>query len=825
MMKKYNASPFLWIVCLTILVSAVLLLVKEVELSWLIIIIAICCALWQVWKQCRIWWQGRISKVASRERLLRVLASLMGLFLATGSALFLQAFTYETDNVSSGFSFVNAEFLLRSIVCSLDLFMLDIDSNVLDQVSGHHYLKGLISIQAVLSFSCTVAVLLSLIYARVKAYRKLHWQTKIDINHNHLYVFFGMNEPSRLLAKSIRDVEGEQALIVIVEKSPVDDNDRGGWNSIVEMFTHREQSFADAEDVDARITFTETRLCDVDKDKLAKNEVLDEKYDVLGEMNLIMLRKLIQKLSIGVNDAELHIFVLSENEYENIRALSVLAQDKTINAGVGKIMQRFYCHARRNGLNRVIEDISVKQGLEIRVIDSANLAIELLKADDRNHPVRLMEIDKENPATVKSAFHSLIVGFDEAGQDAFKYLYEFASFVGTQSGEKRSPFYCTIVDQRMKELEGHFYAFAPAVTEKTISENVSINMKTCDCRSSKFYKLFDEDFINSLNYVVIALGTDELSMTCAIRLFNYVRQSRKDLSRLRIFVRSYQSDKEDYMKKIADHYNEGYNTDRKNSLKTDIEKENYIYHNIIIPFGQIRDIYSYRMIIDEELINKGRRFQESYAKMKGENELWDDRRSMLLGAKKYEKDILNNKIAVEIPVKERKTSLDNIRSLRRKESQDLANALHAGTKLYLLKKSFDEDYDWNDFLDRYFEIDGETPNCEGSRDTISYNELNEKENKAILNLARLEHLRWNASHEMLGYVKAEKGLHKCDERLRQHNCLRPWNELDKESEEASSADWEADYKSFDFGVVDTSLLLCQDKLLHPQTDNMEDTNC
>ena len=746
----------------------------------------------------------------------------MGLFLATGSALFLLAFSYETDNASSGFSFVNAEYLLRSIVCSLDLFMLDIDSNVLDQVSGHHYLKGMISIQAVLSFSCTVALLLSLIYARVKAYRKLHWQTNIDNNHNHLFVFFGMNEPSRLLARSIRKKEGEQALIVIVEKSPVDDNDRGGWNSIVEMFTHREQSFADAEEVDARITFTETRLCDVDKDKLTKNEVLDEKYDVLGEMNLITLRKLIQKLSLGVNDAELHVFVLSENEDENIRALSVLAQDKTINAGVGKIKLRLYCHARRNGLNRVIEDISVKQGLEIRVIDSANLAIELLKADDRNHPVRLMEIDKDNPTTVKSAFHSLIVGFDEAGQDAFKYLYEFAAFVGTQSGERRSPFYCTIVDQKMKELKGHFYAFAPAVIEKTIAENVSIKMKAYDCRSRQFYKLFNEDFINSLNYVVIALGTDELSMTCAIRLFNYVRRSREDLSRLRIFVRSYQSDKEDYMKKIADHYNEGYNTDRKNSLNTDIEKENYICHDIIIPFGQIRAIYSYRMIIDEELTNKARRFQESYAKMKGEEELWDDRRAVLLGAKKYQKDIFGNKIAVEIPVKERKTSLDDIRSLRRKESQDLANALHAGTKLYLLKKSFDENYDWNDFLERYFKTDGVTPNREGSRDKISYKELNEKENKAILNLARLEHLQWNASHEMLGYVKDEKGLHKCDERLRQHNCLRPWNELDKESEEASSADWKADYKSFDFGVVDTSLLLYRDKLLCPSEINDAD---
>lgn len=800
MSRENNTSPIWWITCLAIVIFAVLLLVKEAKLSWLIIIVSICCALWQFWRQLHIWWRGRLSKVARRERLLRVLASLMGLFLATGSACYLAAFCYlDADSV-------NAEYLLRSIVCSLDLFMLDIESNVLDHINGHDYLKGLISIQAVLSFSCTIAVLLSLIYARVRAYRRLHWQTKIDNSHNHLYVFFGMNEPSRLLARSIRNREGERALIVIVEKSLVDDKDRGGWNSIVEMFTHREQSFADAEDLGARVTFTEVRLCDVDKEKLTKN-------DVLGEMNLIKLRELIQKLSSGVVNAELHVFVLSENEDENIQAVSVLAQDETINAGVGKITQRIYCHARRNGLNRVVEDIAVKKGLEVHVIDSSSLAVELLKVDEKNHPVMLVETDKDNPTTVKSAFHSLIVGFDEAGQDAFKYLYEFGAFVDSKSEDNRSPFYCTIVDPRMKELEGYFYAFAPAVMTKNNKENVHIKMEPYDCLSKEFYELFDDSFKESLNYVIIAVGNDEIGMTCAIRIFNYIRQSRKDLSKLRIYVRSYQSDKECYMQKIADHYNEGYNKDCRDELPEE-EQEDYIDQTIIIPFGQNEKIYSYRTIIDEDLAIKGKRFQESYSKMKGEKELWDARRDILLGVKRYEIDVNGSKIAIDIPLNDRKTSLDDIRSLRRKESQDIANALHAGTKLYLLRKAFEDDYDWHDFYERYFEIDGVTPNCEGSHESISYKELNEKENKVILNLARLEHLRWNASHELLGYIKAGNDVHKCVERTKEHNCLRPWRELDDESRIVTKLEgWEADYKSFDFGVVDTTIMLNKEKLV------------
>lgn len=789
--KKNNVSLFWWVVSLTLLISTGLMLIKEIELSWVIIIAAICCALWQVWRQCQNWWQGRQSMIARRERLLRILASLMALFLATGSALYLQAFGYVNVDHNGLFVFVNAEYLLRSIVCSLNLFMLDIESNVLDQIGDHEYLKGLISIQAVLSFSCTVALLLSLVYARVRAYRKLHWQTKIDDNHNHLYVFFGMNEPSRLLARSIRNREKEQALIVIVEKSPVDDKDRGGWNSIVEMFTNREQSFTDAEEVDARITFTETRLCDVDKEKLTKN-------DILSEINLISLRNLIRKLYAGVKEAELHAFFLSENEDENIRAMSILAQDETINAGVGKIKQRFYCHARRNGLNRVIEDVSVKRGLDVRIIDSAHLAIELLKVDENKHPVRLVEVDKDNPTTVKSKFESLVVGFDEAGQDAVRFLYEFGAFVDSSASpekERRSPFHCIAVDANMFKLRGVFETFAPsAMAQKDQNGRNLIELRTCDYHSKSFYDRILAPICQELNYVIISVGNDEQGMLLAIRILNYVRREREDLSFFRIYVRSYQSDKVDHMQEIANHYNEG------------------CEQTIIVLFGQSSIIYSYDMIIDEELSNKGKQFQENYANLKGEKELWDERRAVLTGAKKCEMDESGNEIVVDVPLAERKPSIDDLRSLRRKEKQDIANALHASTKLFLLKQSLGKEYDWKGFFDRYY-AGGKVPCRQGSRDDITYPKLKPKEQQATLNLARLEHLRWNASHEMLGYSEAQKDLHMCDERTRQHNCLRSWEELAEESSQASDNNWQADYKSFDFSVVDTTLFLYKDKLL------------
>ena len=187
------------------------LFVNNINLAWIIIGLLFADALYLSASRGWRWWKGNRNKIALRERFLLFLASLMFLFLITGTALFMMAFAYECKD---GYGeFVNSEYLLRSLACSFQLFTGNIDSNVVDGISNHPYLKGLISLQAILSFCCTIAVLLSLAYARVSAYYRLHKDTKIDAEHNHLYVFFGMNDPSRLLAKSIKEREGGKAIV------------------------------------------------------------------------------------------------------------------------------------------------------------------------------------------------------------------------------------------------------------------------------------------------------------------------------------------------------------------------------------------------------------------------------------------------------------------------------------------------------------------------------------------------------------------------------------------------------------------------------------
>lgn len=87
-------------------------------------------------------------------------------------------------------------------------------------------------------------------------------------------------------------------------------------------------------------------------------------------------------------------------------------------------------------------------------------------------------------------------------------------------------------------------------------------------------------------------------------------------------------------------------------------------------------------------------------------------------------------------------TLEDINGVIRKENQDIANYRHMETKLKLAglsKKSTMADFD--------------KPSSEQKK-----------------SLAICEHLRWNASHEMLGYVydKTTSDLHKT------HSCLKPW---------------------------------------------------
>lgn len=73
---------------------------------------------------------------------------------------------------------------------------------------------------------------------------------------------------------------------------------------------------------------------------------------------------------------------------------------------------------------------------------------------------------------------------------------------------------------------------------------------------------------------------------------------------------------------------------------------------------------------------------------------------------------------------------------------------------------------------------------------------------SLYNVSICEHLRWNASHIMLGYVPMTAEVQKlvsgtCDEVTKQHSCIRDWKELNCETQ------------SYDYEVVKTTVLMAQ----------------
>lgn len=788
---------------------------SQCKLLRVVYVAVMVCLMFITSKRVGIWYGGRSNNVSRRERLLWMLVVMMFTSWVSGTGLLMVAYQTDIESVQL------VELLSRSMIASLDLFMLDLDTTLLDNLSDTDdigLLRTFITLQAIVSFSCTILLLVNLVIDRLRAFYQVRYKTKVNRSRNHLYLFFGENEPSLLLAKSVYN-DDPNALIIFVESDDVESGEANhGLDSVLGFFTHKKHIYSDIESINARLLFCGGKLGNVDVDDLKKatcgGRIPDnDTADVLSAMNLNRLKTILNKLyktSTDTNKAALNIFFMSQQEEENLRAINVLSADRTICKGKDIVDMQFFCHARRNLMNKVIEDIAVKRGVSVSVVDSSHLAIETLKMNVKYHPVNLVEVNKENPTTVNSPFTSLVVGFDEAGRDAVRFLYEYAAFVdssATPDNEKRSPFCCYAIDSKMDQLRGVFESFTPA-----LRNNPMIHLLQCDCHSREFYSnVLTDDFCEKVNYIVIVVGDDELGMSFAIRILTYIRTRRDDLSKLRIFVRSYQSDKYPFMQKLADHYNNGYNNDCNDK----------IYQNklgIIIPFGCPEEIYSYKMIVDETLTRQGKTFMENYSRLRNESDTWQLRRDLAVGVKEKVKDKLGNIKYLNVPLSQRSPSLNKLMSLRRKESQDISNAQHADTKLYLLQHSMPDDYDWKYFLQRYFNPDG-TPDCVGQFDKINYPLLNENENKAILNLARLEHLRWNASHEVLGYTTAHPDLHKCDERTRQHNCLRPWHELDKESGASSSdSDWTPDYKKFDFGVVDVSLSLNKDKLLNKSYD-------
>lgn len=630
--------------------------------------------------------------------------------------------------------------------------------------------------------------------ARIKLRLARHHWSKIK----DTYIFWGLNEQSCQLIESVckkyedkAEKEGKQVKefrIIVVRTNNEDDDSRDqdeklGFNRVFGFLSMKVSEIDVIQQYYCLTTGTYANMSSV------KAPSKPGVFDLLG--NGLRLRSLKKLLGSKRARGKLHIFLLSNDSEENLEALSLLKNDETINK-FAKDSDRegnkrevfFYCHTRYNSIHRVIEDQNSTDNIQVRVVDSSHISVEMLKTKPTLLPVNFVDVEADS--SVSSKFNALVVGFSEVGQDMVRFLYEFGAFVkhgSTDSKVERSEFHIDIVDKDLDSIAGPFFSnFTPCDEKKRVSRH------QMDCKSLAFFEEL-KNRINELNYIVICTENDELNMATAVRVFKMALRYRDNMDKLCILARIH-NDNNGLFQKIADHYNKllaAQPDDHKELKQSVLRRDKEAPELPISIFGLDISTYTYDNIIDDTVLKEAKKYYEEYAvnsgekprPKEGEDNLWVQRyrEMMLIGTPCY-------------------PTYGGLMKLRRSQMQDIANSMHKLTKSLLAEKALKKigkealdklgikiPYSWNN-LTRY-----------GA--TMEYLDENGKPvspeiAKILLVLAQTEHLRWNASHEMLGYRSIGAPGEKDEVRMC-HGSIVAWEKL-KEGD-----------KPYDCNVVDVSL--------------------
>ena len=616
------------------------------------------------------------------------------------------------------------------------------------------------------------------------------------------YVFWGMNDASFALAKSIKDHYSElkcnkYRIIVVRTNDDKTMSVKNGMERLFNFLSLRNHDLDRMLELDCLTTSTYADLARVKVESMPE-DVLRKK------LNLRQLARIISCKTLG----EAHLFVLTDDAAYNIQAVANLKRDETIKAFVEKVVKEkkkndnaapeqsgdapandngnmvyLYCRARYNSLHRVIEDEQLHERIEVRVVDPSHMSVEILKQNVEFHPVSYVDVEKD--ATVSSAFKSLVVGFGEVGMDIVRFLYEFSAFVKTGTADKgpvqRSEFECHVVDVELKKQAGLFISGAPSIVTdySSTKDGHYIYLHEMDARGPEFYNQLSEH-ITELNYIVVAQGDDELNVALAVRIFRFAVRMRKDMNHFRILV-MVKNDEDKHFSRIIGHYNRLWAAEEhaENKAKPLHQREITTAAPINQPitmFGEMNDIFNYKYVIADALRQEAQVYKKRYDK------------SILASTGRAEPDwITEHKQLMQLvePYKGYSPTLSGLMRLRRTQSQNIENCFHQYTKQLLAQAALGDKY-------QIFA----THCLTREENHIDYQwNGREKDDQviAVLNvLARTEHLRWVASHEVLGYTDYGTEEDKDEARL-MHGCLKPWGNLSTM------------VQSYDYNVVDVSL--------------------
>lgn len=447
--------------------------------------------------------------------------------------------------------------------------------------------------------------------------------------------------------------------------------------------------------------------------------------------NYVVLKagKGIDKITKWLKKEDNDVYILSGNQEHNITILESLWERRDLKCNI-------YCHAKREGMiNRYDSIADVKN--RIRFIDSSFLSVVSLKKSKDNAllPVNYVDIAQYSDTGrklgyVTSEFHCAVIGFGETGKEALRFLYEFGAFPDKNNG--KVPFKCHIFDNNLAKELGEF-GIDLTTLRSPLAMEPEFKLHSCGVNTLEFHTEISK-IIGKLNYIIICLGNDNLNIETALDIVECAAIESRD---------------------TGDKFCIAIKQSKISKLNQDtLKNANRAYKNCIHPFGLTEEIWKMHFIKTEELDKNARIFYESYSKLSdifnqsmgwNPNPTWDERDKMGIRSEIYEERC----------------------KARRQKMQDYSNCLHKTTKQLLCNP-------YDGLAEQILTINEGSHHCK-EEDVATKNILE--------HLAVCEHLRWEASHLMMGYKPTTGNT---DDLKKLHCCLKPCNEL---SEAIIHYDW------------------------------------
>ena len=619
----------------------------------------------------------RLLKLLLRKNRRGLLLLVFGTLLLLGTAIHVVMLSRSSHTVTDGNWL---QLVLVSLVAALEMFVghTVVFDDIIAAVVFHEpglLLAYLTVFALILAFS--VVLVFQILPRRLRDRLWLYKHRKDSLADRKNHIFIGVTPSAKLLAKSI-----------LRDRAEEDGKDQGQMIFI---------DLPDKEGVHAEISLGDifTNLVSRRKELTLDEELGSDRFMLFKSQHPVGPEEKDLVEAIGLNglrswfhNDRTSVYILGD-EADNTRLLDLLLADPDVKAKV-------FCLAdRMNGAHSVY---SAERG-RVRLIDTHLLAINEIKFQKPEwHPIHFVKVDRDAAGQplgyVSSGFHALSVGFRNTGQEAFRFLYEFGSFVGKD--RKRAPTTFDIFDDDLEAHRGVFLNRFPG-----LREDKALVWNEGTIGSDRFWQRYAE-IIGKLNYVVVSSGNPERNIELAVRLLETAARAGKDMTRFAILVRVLRLD--DRTRGILDFFNRTYHPDGEPVLR---------------PFGVAEEIWNLPTISGGGMKERASRFYAGFQRAIGGNDTWETRAERLLSR-------TDNTLAGSM-------------ELLRRQGQDLSCSAFLPSMQALAGENLREAAAKIPYVyeDRHY------PDRGPEAVHLEY-------------LAIQEHLRWTSSHLAAGYVPGER---------------------------------------------------------------------